>query len=268
MSTCKKIIRKFSGKRKSSKNCVNVISKRSFVTYVINCKWSEKRMKEFAKYAKTSGIKFCKENCVDGRKFTDSSICEMIDCGIVNSRADITPVETAICLSHYNVWERFLKSKKEYAIIFEDDVKLRSSTYDDIELILNNLGDLKNMSILWLYNGNWMETSKYLKTVVKINDKLIVQQETIAYNAAASAYIISRNFSEHLIKNIFPIEYPVDIYIGDQVKYGDHLTLKMTYDKKEACYVSPLMELECGGTEGSTQMYDAKQVSATECFKE
>ena len=53
---------------------------------------------------------------------------------------------------------------------------------------------------------------------------------------------------------------PQDILMGSFPKKGNHLTLKMKYDKKQSCYISPLIDLECGGEGGtgthSTQDYN------------
>jgi GR25 family glycosyltransferase involved in LPS biosynthesis len=88
-------------------------------------------------------------------------------------------------------------------------------------------------------------------------------QETIPYNAAASAYIISRSYAQWLVDHSFPIFMPQDILMGSYPNQGKHLTLKMSWDSKEKCYKSPIIDLECGGEGGTgktTQTYDAPTV--------
>ena len=63
---------------------------------------------------------------------------------------------------------------------------------------------------------------------------------------------------------------PQDILMGTYYKKGKHLTLRMTFDKKEDCYISPILENPCGGPENtgqSTRVSDALTVDKVSCKK-
>ena len=235
--------------------------------YVINCDVHTKRIRKFNRYAKAAGITVCREGCVNGRKFTSSVVCKMVQQGLVSRSADINPIEVAIFMSHYNVWMRIVQNCENYGVVFEDDVEVKPNIVTRINRIMRGLkrNDL-NFSILWLWNGNWMDTKR--SDVVTI-DRLLIQRELREYNAGAVGYIISASFAKYLIEHAFPIKEPVDIYIGSKVKFGDHLTLKMRYRKRDNCYISPLLNLVCEGEYGTgetTQDYTRKSIrKETKC---
>lgn len=233
--------------------CYNNFSEKMGV-YVINCKVHVERYSKFKKYAKKAGIKACRVPCVLGKKFSTKCLCKMVRDGILSKKADMTKIEVSINMSHYNAWQKFLNSCDDYALIFEDDVEVKKNFIDMIDLIMKTLKENKvSFSLLHLYNGNWMRTKSDLKKIVKVNDKITIMKETMNYNAAASAYIISKKYAEFLTnpKVFFPIKIPQDILMGDYVNKGNHLTLNMKFDKKKDCYISPVLGLPCGGPGGT-----------------
>ena len=152
---------------------------------------------------------------------------------------------------------------EKYGIVFEDDVKVKTTLIKKVNKLLKAIDDHNvDLSIMWLWNGNWMQTSRYQHKAFT-TDRLEVKRETIPYNAGAVGYIISASFARYLVENAFPIRWPWDLTIGDQVYVGEHLTLRMKYDRKTSCYISPLFDMDCGGEHGtgaSTQDYRAKTV--------
>lgn len=250
-------------KSSRSSNCYNNFSKKMGV-YIINCKMHKQRYTDFKKYAKKAGVKACRIPCVLGKKFSDKDLCNMVKHKMLSPSADMTRVEVSINMSHYNAWVKLLNSCNEYAMIFEDDVKVKVDFIDNINLILDSLENKKiSFSILHLYNGNWMKTISRQKKILSLTNEIKILQETVPYNAAASAYIISRNYAKWLVEHSFPIHIPQDILMGSYPTRGKHLTLKMSWDKHEGCYKSPLLDLECGGEGGtgkSTQTYDAPTI--------
>ena len=120
-----------------------------------------------------------------------------------------------------------------------------------------------DFSVFHLWNGNWADTDKKYKKVLKVGDMEIVQ-EMDYYNAGAVGYIMSRRYAEYLMTRFFPIKRPQDMMMGDYYKYGKHLSLKMKYREKDDCYLSPLLDMECGGDFGTgvqtTQEHTAPSV--------
>lgn len=235
--------------------------------YVINCKMHRKRYNKLLKYAGKADVKVCRSPCVLGKKFSSKTIYDMVNDGVLSKNADMTKVEVSINMSHYNAWKKLLNSCNDYALVLEDDVELHSDFIDNINLILNAL-DEENItfSILHLWNGNWADTRKEQKKVLKVSKDITIMQETLSYNAGAVGYIISKSYAKWLMNHFFPIKMPQDILMGNYPKKGRHLTLKMKWDKKQKCYQSPILDMECGGEGGTgsqtTQTYDAPTIKS------
>jgi GR25 family glycosyltransferase involved in LPS biosynthesis len=238
--------------------------------YVINCKMHTDRMTKFDKYAQKAGLTYCRIPCVLGKKFKKDEICKMKDAGLLAKNAELTQVEISINMSHYNCWQKLLNSCAEYGLIFEDDAEVHADFIDRVNEIMRMLKQhkLDDFSILHLYNGNWGRSISKHKKMLAINDKIKIVQETVSYNAAASAYIISAKYAKYLIDHSFPIQMAQDILMGLYVNVGKHLSLKMKHNKNKNCYVSPLLGLPCGGERGtgpSTQTYDAPTTNTYYC---
>jgi len=232
--------------------------------YVITCSTSGKRYREFENHASVAGINPCVEKCVNGKKFNQEIICSMVKAKMLNLNCAMNTVEIAINLSHYNCWRRLLNSCYDCAMILEDDVRLHPDFIDQINDILNTLAKKEiDFSIIHLFNGNWARTKHAHKFVCNTRN-LVVLRETVPYNAGAAAYIISKEYAEFLVERFFPIKEPQDLLMGDYVNKGNHLTIKMDYDKEEDCYISPLFDMDCGGEGGTgretTQNYADENV--------
>lgn len=237
-------------------------------TYVINCDAHTVRMAKFERYASEAGLKYCRESCVKGKEFTYNLFCEMMKKKLLTPRADMNPIEIAINLSHYNVWQRILNNGYDYGLVLEDDAEVNPNFVDKVNSVLNGLESKGiEFDILFLWNGNWMGTRKYLKHVAEISG-LEILQETHEYNAGAVAYIISKKFAQFMLKKAYPIRYPQDILLGEFARRGIHLTLKMKYARSAKCWESPILGNECegeGGTGATTQEYSLPTVKRITC---
>jgi len=240
-------------------------------TYVINCKMHEERYKKFKKYAKKANVKACRIPCVLGKKFTNELVCDMLDKKMVSKHAEMTAIEVSINMSHYNCWKRLVNSCLDYALILEDDVELHQDFVDRVNEILEKLDDKEiDFSTLFLWGGNWQKTISEQTKVLQVDDDIKIMKQNTNYNEGGVAYIISKEYAKFLISKFFPIRYPQDILIGTYPKHGNHLLVKMKYDSKQKCYISPLLDNECGGEGGtgkSTQSYDAPTVNKISCNK-
>lgn len=235
--------------------------------YVVNCSMHKNRYEKFKKYAAVAGVNACRVPCVLGNKFDQHVMCEMIKKKLVSPKADMTTIEISINMSHYNCWQKLINSCEDYALILEDDVEVKPDFIQKINLIMGTLDkkDLSDFSILHLWNGNWSGSKKSHKLIARVSPDITIVKETTDYNAGAAAYIMSRKYAEFLMKRFFPIKIPQDIMIGNYVKQGNHLSLKMEYRKKDECYLSPLLDMECGGAGGtgsqSTQEHSAPTIA-------
>jgi len=261
---------------KSSKGCASKIAGKSTASFVINCDVHKKRIKKFRRYANEGGLKSCREVCVNGRALTDSLLCDMIDHKLLSPKADVNPIEVSIFLSHFNVWQRFVDSCKDYALVFEDDVEVRKdfkSMLSKTLLALEKAGE--TFDILFLWNGNWADSEGGLEEVLRVDKKINILRETEEFNAGAVSYVLSAKFAKKLLKKAYPITTQVDIYIGElAMKLNSKvLTVEQTHNNRLDCYLSPFFrgtKWVCGGPEGTgdtTQDYDAKTVNKLKCKK-
>lgn len=247
----KRLLKKTTKSCSKTGNCYNNFVKKMGV-YVINCKIHVSRLTKFRKYTKKANVKACRIPCIIGKNFTNELICNMIDKNLLKKSADMNAIEVSINMSHYNAWKRIVNSCLDYGLVMEDDTELHKDFVSRINEILSSLEEKNiNFSILHLWNGNWQKTISKQKKVLKIDDDIQIMKETVKYNAGAVAYILSKEYAEFLLNNFFPIKVPNDILVGYFPRKGNHLTLKMRFDKKEECYKSPVLDNPCGGEEGT-----------------
>lgn len=233
--------------------------------YVINCAMHKSRYNKFKKYAAEAGVKACRIPCVLGTKFDQNLMCKMIKDKVVSPTSDMTTIEISINMSHYNAWQKLVNSCKEYALILEDDVELKPDFVQNLDLIMDKLADMDmDFSLLFLWAGHWSDNFGEQEFVAKVKKGINIMQEVDKYNNGAAAYIISRKYAEFLMKKFFPIKMPQDIMMGSYPHVGNHLCLEMKYRDSDSCFLSPLLDMECGGAGGTgtqtTQEHSAPTV--------
>ena len=186
------------------------MSQKKILYRVINCSIHEKRLKKFRSKAASSGLPHVtRVSCINGKKFTDRKFCSMIEDGILNYKAELSPTEVAICLSHAKCWKQLMNSKAEYMLVFEDDCQPYKSFMKNFNAFMD--ADL-DFDIFWLYNGNWMRNKNSEKKITTV-DKIPIYRETEDYNASGSCYLITKKWAKVLYNKMFPIIYPVDNFM-------------------------------------------------------
>ena len=192
------------------KTCVKITHEPRM--YFINCASHKERLRDVKEQFSKEDLKAFRVPCVNGKKFTERKLCDLVDEGTVDSKARLSPIEVAISMSHIGIWERYLaESEAPYVFVFEDDVKLRKGFSGKINQIFANVPEF---DILYVYNHNNFNTMDSLKLVRKINDKLHIMQETVPHNAGGVGYVLKREFAEHLVRNAFPIKHAIDTFMG------------------------------------------------------
>ena len=183
------------------------IKKDSVGAYLINLDRSKERYNYIAKNLKKLGIKFERISAVDGSTFSKSKIDEVVDFKSYEQFLGHTPkLGTIGCaLSHYQVWQTFLNSDLEYAVVFEDDVsfdpiKLKSAI--DQIIAIPNYWDIAGFELS--HNGTPLAI-KPLKDGHQLSTYLTEITHT-------GAYIINRKAARNLLSKALPIKMPVDHY--------------------------------------------------------
>ena len=236
---------------------------------VINCDAHTDRLRQFRRRARASGLpEVPRQKCVNGKSWTRGRLCRMVRAGALHPRADLTPVEAAICLSHRRCWRALARSRSAtHLLVLEDDCRLRP---DFAERLRALAGARLGFDILLLYNGNWNRTRGRRKKVAAVGD-MAVWRETVPYNAGAACYCISKDFARELLREQLPLREAVDQFIGGRrVRSRRHLTVDTVPDRRlaDTCYtISPLLWVPCpyvGGTQ-STQDYEADTIRQVRC---
>lgn len=253
------------GKKPAQKD----LSQKDLAMYYINCYRHSKRRESFREYAEQANLKVTRVACFDARRINDNLVCKLRDAKELSKRSDLTPVEVAINYSHAKCWERFLRTNKKYCVVFEDDVKIYKRFLPKLLKTLNALDDQGiKFSVIHLYNGNWASSKSKMKKILQVSKDVTVMQETVKYNAGATCYVLTRDFARYLLDRIFPIREPVDIFIGNQVRKGRHLTIK-TSRLANGCLKTPFIYVSCGGIYSTgattTQNYEVPSVDETKC---
>jgi GR25 family glycosyltransferase involved in LPS biosynthesis len=169
-------------------------------TFVISLQYPEKLL---CKLLHDHNIDATLFNAIDGQQVSN----KIIEKNFTKLYSYFGPKSSIGCgLSHLNVWKTFLKSDKEYAVVFEDDI------------ILENVQDLSNtipryikktpndFDILYLGSfgsentPNFFTTAMYLlnmrSTYHKINDHICKPQVALAMHS----YVISKRGAAKLVK--------------------------------------------------------------------
>ena len=192
------------------KSCVKITHEPPI--YFINCDSHKERYENVIKQFTKEETKAYRVPCVNGKKFTEKKLCEMVANGTVLKTATMSPIEVAISLSHIGIWEKFLaESDAPYVFVFEDDIKLRRGFSGKVNQILANVPEF---DILYLYNHNNFQTSDSLEYVRYIKDNLEIYKETVPHNAGGVGYVLKRKYAEFLVSKAYPIKEPIDTFMG------------------------------------------------------
>lgn len=161
--------------------------------YIISLKENIKQIAELKE--KNINVKLIKG--IDGKKLN----LKTINKNTSNFWSKFGPRSAIGCgLSHLKTWKKFLKSKSNYGVIFEDDIFFdkQLNLKEEIEKFISHTP--KDFDIL--YTGTISENSicKYLPFKIKDGGKIINEYIKIPYLAlGAHAYIISKKGAKKLI---------------------------------------------------------------------
>jgi len=244
----------------------------NIATYVINCDKHKERLREFKTMAKRlhfGGIK--RIRCANGSNMSHDEVCWISKSGWLLPDNRVNKIEFSICLSHFRAWQAFLSTKKKYALIFEDDVKhVNDQFVPRLRIVLKELEKRHNkFDAIWLYDGDWMRNQRErsrLFSFTQHHEDIIVYEHLRDHNPGANCYLITRDFAEHLSQTLFPLKYPVDIFMGDQVivRPGNPQITFGLHVNPHKCISSPFVWMDCGGEHGtgeSTQDYSLPKLS-------
>jgi len=107
-------------------------------------------------------------------------------------------------LSHYKVWQEFLKTDSRYALIMEDDAQLPATFALQVRDCAKDLPEKWDIWILGSTN-----------TPIDMHNKDISPFRRVLHFIGAHCYILTRRAAKILIENMFPIESHVEHYMNN-----------------------------------------------------
>lgn len=191
-------------------------------TYVVNLKNRPEKRKYMETQLEKHKIKYKMFEGIDGKNINLSKLTKsnVIDNTKANQhlKRKMRRGEFGCSLSHISIWLKMLKSSAKYFMIFEDDAYLVSHFKEKLIKILNDV-DGKKWDILYL-NENC-----YLHFGMGCNgddfSDTTIKPQRIGYGLYG--YIITRQFVEKCLNDLFPIYKPIDVFVDDG-------SIQKTYD--------------------------------------
>ena len=157
-------------KNESFKNCSNNFQNK-MPLFIINCDIHKNRLDKFKKYAKKAHLKFCRESCVNGKKFDNKMLYKMYTHKPqIVKKADITPIEVSIVMSHINAWMKILDSGEDYGMVIEDDAEIENQAR---KVVSDELNDQICQSILSQNRDGHFLNKKRVKFAKQVQDELV-----------------------------------------------------------------------------------------------
>ena len=158
--------------------------------YLISLKKDKKRRenckRQFPKYYNN----FIQVEAIDGREIGSLKYFELINPAFYKLNKLLSPSEVGCSLSHKKVYELFLKSKANYALILEDDI---IGTDEDIEKVIN-LTKFLNPNSIFICGGQ----DSYSVFVKEIYNNFYILSKYSNLTRACS-YIITKNSAKSIL---------------------------------------------------------------------
>lgn len=133
-------------------------------------------------------------------------------------------------LSHLKCWENFVKTDKNYCLIFEDDTTIPEKIFPKLKNIITTIKSEWDMIFL---GGAFIKKENF-------NDELI----RIYSFFYTHAYILNKNSAIKLMQKHDKIEKQIDAYFSDISKEFVILgTKKILCEQKNSCYMTNIQTL-------------------------
>ena len=109
-------------------------------------------------------------------------------------------------LSHVEIWEDIIKNNIKYAIIFEDDALYTTNNFfKEVDKIISTIPE--NTDFISLFHHNKLEQVELIQTLKEYNEYLLKINDFIW---GTVCYIITLKGAKKFMKNLLPIDMPVD----------------------------------------------------------
>ncbi len=234
--------------------------------YIINLEHSKERYAKIRPQVEALGMPWQRVDAVYGAHLSPQEWQETVDLRDYHMivRSDPSPGTIGCYLSHLKVWQEFLASPYEYAVIFEDDVSFNAKELRD------TIEALVAMPTKW---DLITFEAKKKGTPLSVAD-LPRQQKLVVYLSPVSnsgAYIINRQAAAALLEKSLPIKMPLDYFFTRSWEFGirfmgvEPRPVRQTFGDSEISKTD-IMGTEYSGNKGRDSWRDRihKQVYTTE----
>lgn len=179
----------------------------SIGVFLINLDRSTDRLSFVKQYIDQLNMDVQRVSAVDGRLLDEDDVQKICDYERFKQLFNMLPERGTIgcSLSHEKVWNQFLKSNFEFALVFEDDV-----VFDPIEL-KKCLEEVIKHKFLWdIVSFEMNHRGMPVKVTELCDDKFLSVYLTSVKHSGC--YIINRRAAKKLLDKFYPIIMPLDHY--------------------------------------------------------
>lgn len=187
--------------------------------YIVNLKHSTERRENILSELKKQNIKsFEIIDAVDGKKLQKKDLNNFVTNSDVKYNSisqKLTLSQIGCALSHIKIYENFIKSDKDYALILEDDAIFLDNLSENLQrFIIKNFKYKKQIFLL-------SEIKEFLKKPIDTMENYEVVKVTNAY--FTHAYLINKEAAKSIMKFNFPVKTVADNFVYFKVYCGVNL---------------------------------------------
>lgn len=190
---------------------------------VINCTHRTRDFNRILNQAMSEGLPVKKKRCVHGVNLSRSNLRDLVKEGSLHSASHMNVVEISNYLSHYSCWHDFLSTDADLLMVLEDDVTLLPDFTPHLESCLQAITDNHEpWNILYLYHSDYLPYQTEKIADLALRPPVELQKIIKVGVPATSAYIITRNFADYLVRTALPVKVPVTVlFMKNQNANGD-----------------------------------------------
>jgi len=173
-----------------------------------------------------NGIPYKRVEAIYGKDLSSEYISNIVDIDLYKKHTayEIKKGTVGCYLSHLKAWKEFSDSDSKFAIILEDDTRIKEPYLKDISKILSQIALEKDK---WdILSISHKKKSNITMDYFFINDKKFLFQAYFQTLHNAGMYIINRSVVSKMINNAIPMELPLDVYFNKYWEFGEHIKFR------------------------------------------
>ena len=186
--------------------------------FVINLEKESEKLQNIAILFKKYNLNFRRINAVNGHDLEESTILKYVSQSqsIKTIKRELTNSEIGVALSHISIYNIMIKENIQHAIIMEDDIDFNSEFLEFLQYI-ERLPSAWEVVLL----GHHVKESNFIDTpgILWWHKKITKTLQCIQFSEfpfGAYGYLLHQKGAKKLIKNVQPLNQPIDHYTADK----------------------------------------------------